>query len=789
MAAQRFPSRSLGTSTQMTSPTAALRHSEPLCPLAELPPDLPLPPPPPLSALKSQAILDRRALNSSSSSPSLPSRFEHKQQLTYPTPPVTRSASPSNDVFAVEISEILREWNCRLKRCLIDQQYERFQMIKTLIDALYKNRKQLNNVTLSPDQVASIQAEMKKTIEKGNQLLEMDVQLDAKSSNVPSDDSVNGDMLNVVDMYRLHGQAAGNHWSTSPFVAKTVDESANKRKSIANHDAGTSHLFFDLKACVASICGPGETTELFFSLYNKTMGKFVSEDFLVRLTFNGMPRDEDKIGKLCTIFADLSKRDLTSEMYLICRIIRAGRMILSDKDMNSHTGNLSAADDKIYQSFRRPFGYGVLNISDVVQGKRDMNGEDGDEQLMRIYTATNESSFPTLFENIINKSGGFETVSRAEMMCVAVRLLNGSISTLLHNDLCHLRDMPVTQRMGFPDIILPGDVRNSIYLTLNSGEFSQGRKTTAKNIEIALQVRLSDGRVLPGAIFIGSGETPADTFESVIYYHTNLPKWQETVRLDIPIERFDRGTHVFVTFRHCSSSDKGDKSDKTFAFAVLPLMRSDDTVIKDGNHMMHLFKFDKKLVTPDVYVPVLVFSAMDCVAQSVDVDGTVQAIPENALSNALLNSKLQATKEHFFVKTALCSTKLTQDVSLLNLLRWKTLPQADMRSVLKDFTFIGPLEIIKYLQDIFDALCSILQNWEASSMTGDIPDLVFSAMVFVLNIILSDRRFINFRPILEVYINKHYGKNEAIDLIWSPLLRSMLKLSRHPKDPMVRQSM
>lgn len=40
--------------------------------------------------------------------------------------------------------------------------------------------------------------------------------------------------------------------------------------------------------------------------------------------------------------------------------------------------------------------------------------------------------------------------------------------------------------MGFPEVILPGDVRNDLYLTLISGEFSKGSKSTDKNVEVTV---------------------------------------------------------------------------------------------------------------------------------------------------------------------------------------------------------------------------------------------------------------------------------------------------------------
>lgn len=44
--------------------------------------------------------------------------------------------------------------------------------------------------------------------------------------------------------------------------------------------------------------------------------------------------------------------------------------------------------------------------------------------------------------------------------------------------------------MGFPEVILPGDVRNDLYLTLISGEFSKGSKSTDKNVEVTVSEKI-----------------------------------------------------------------------------------------------------------------------------------------------------------------------------------------------------------------------------------------------------------------------------------------------------------
>lgn len=51
--------------------------------------------------------------------------------------------------------------------------------------------------------------------------------------------------------------------------------------------------------------------------------------------------------------------------------------------------------------------------------------------------------------------------------------------------------------MGFPEVILPGDVRNDLYLTLISGEFPKGNKTSDKNVEVTVAVCNEKGTAIP----------------------------------------------------------------------------------------------------------------------------------------------------------------------------------------------------------------------------------------------------------------------------------------------------
>src|SRR5690349_2850443 len=62
----------------------------------------------------------------------------------------------------------------------------------------------------------------------------------------------------------------------------------------------------------------------------------------------------------------------------------------------------------------------------------------------------------------------------------------------------------ITRKMGFPDVVLPGDVRNDLFVTLDRGEFERGGKSTAKNIEVSVLVCDSAGNIINDSLSGGA---------------------------------------------------------------------------------------------------------------------------------------------------------------------------------------------------------------------------------------------------------------------------------------------
>jgi len=566
-----------------------------------------------------------------------------------------------------------------------------------------------------------------------------------------------------------------------------------------------SHLFFQFHQTNAVFCAPGEYSEYSVALFNRVENRFVSETFIFRLNSFNQPYSEEKdFSQLRTLFVDLSHRDLNDNIYLVIKIIRVGRMIVSDKevikntDTSSSANNVAASNMSLASpstpnsgngtiSFRRPYGCCVMELGSILLNKQEIKPE----YTLRIYVPTTENNFSTMHENVINQNSiGYE--ARSSSIVISLAIFNGNAAVVIKENQALFASTAITPRHGFSDIILPGDFRNALYLTLVSGDFQQGRKASGRNICVNVRIRMNNGNFIPNCIRRGSGGENISEYESVVYYHCNQPKWQETIRIDMAAESFENA-HILFLFRYCSTKEKiTDRSDKIFGYAFLPLVRRNNTVINDSLHNIPIFRYDKKLEHPSVY---LLYQAN--VQANKEDNSITNAYAEinnnntNIFSTSTSNntnsiaeqaSHIVVLKDTLNIRTALCSTKLTQNVALLNLLHWQDASNNDpekLSTILKEFILIGELEIIKFLKDILEALFSILAC--ELNNDGKLNDLVMSGLVFTLSIVM-DKRFTNHRPFVDDYIVDDKG-GFHFSGVWENLITAFHKLLSDPVSP------
>uniref|UniRef100_A0A672S3K6 Dedicator of cytokinesis 2 n=1 Tax=Sinocyclocheilus grahami TaxID=75366 RepID=A0A672S3K6_SINGR len=341
---------------------------------------------------------------------------------------------------------------------------------------------------------------------------------------------------------------------------------------------------------------------------------------------------------------------------------------------------------------------------------------------------------------------------------VTMKALVGDI-VQIRKEYPHLvdRSTVVARKLGFPEIIMPGDIRNDIYLTLHSGDFDKYNKTTQKNVEVIMLVCDEEGK---NSICLGAGDRPVNEYRSVIYYQIKQPRWMETFKVAIPLEEMPR-IHLRFMFRHRSSQEC-----KFSSFSVSCKLISSFTHSQTDMDILHVF---------------CVFLQGD--SKRMEAVSSYLSLPsERTHSDSHKGSTLMrssssvcglsvSSRDIFTISTLVCSTKLTQNVGLLGLLKWRTRPEM-LKQNLQELKLIDGEEVVKFLQDTLDALFNIMME---HSQTDDYDILVFDALIYIIGLI-ADRKFQHFNTVLEAYIKQHFSATLAYKKLMS-VLKTYLDVS------------
>lgn len=448
--------------------------------------------PPPDQASFSRAGLPVYSASLRSSSPA-------DSRLMKPLPP--RPSLKSGDDTASgalqpiidEIASALREWHTLMFQYLARRDYKLFHVVREHIEALHLGRRQLLAQTLSDQETINMRRDCVTRLVSGNIVQGLDVIVRHPSWGGLVTVNVEGEVdprswVSAVRMYAMQASLAYlnvdyDSISPRPYTIGLTDyiptgplptpaNSAfpdlpsphSRNRSVGSLGPQPSlkppstkfyHVFLDLRAFVASPCAPGETAELFFSLYKKQGTQFVTEDFCAVLNHNGVLA-RNPASRIRTVFTDLALSDVQDPIYLVCRIVRNGALKIgsgmgsnsssdagrrgsenSPKDMGPVGWSDSApmtspppinrlADGPV--QFRRPFGCAVLELTQL--GKMAIEQVEMTplrEHQMPIFVPTNEISFSMLHQTIINNNvKEFEKSSRHVSFMSQKNLLTSS---------------------------------------------------------------------------------------------------------------------------------------------------------------------------------------------------------------------------------------------------------------------------------------------------------------------------------------------------------------------------
>uniref|UniRef100_A0A673CA45 Dedicator of cytokinesis 5 n=1 Tax=Sphaeramia orbicularis TaxID=375764 RepID=A0A673CA45_9TELE len=659
---------------------------------------------------------------------------------------------PADLPLVQELGATLREWAQIWHKLYVANKTTLFRNVQQMAYSLIEYRSQIVSGTLPKDDLVELKKKVTAKIDYGNRILGLDLVVRDEAGN-----TLDPDRTSTVSLFRAH-ETASRSVDDRIQEEKTRLQNLEMRRQTLFSTVHTYSLLMNLKNFVYCF---QHSLFLVFLYFPCSHLNSCSENFLVRWDSMGMPKEIEKLNNLPALFTDLSSSDLMRQrLFLVCQIIRVGSMEL--KEGKKHTGGL-----------RRPFGVAVMDITDIAHGKTD----DEDKQhfipfqqqlimspLIPSRVIGENEPLTAVFNKVIATR---EVNHKGQGLFVTLKLLPGDLAQV-RKDYPHFvdRSTAIVRKMGFPEIILPGNVRNDIYVTLLQGEFDRGKKKTPKNVEVILSVHDDEGNPMEKAIFPGAGYDGITEYKSVIYYQVKQPCWNETVKVTIPIEDVCR-CHLRVTFRHRSSQDSRDKSEKPFGMAFVRLMRGDGTTLKDGRHELIVYKVDvKKAEDAKVYL------TLPATWAEVEEKEKQTGKPFHH------SGVIPVTKDSFQIATLTCSTKLTQNVDLLGLLNWRSKPE-DLDQILQRLMEVEGGEIVKFLQDTLDALFNIMME---TSEKDTYDTLVFNALVFIITLI-GDIKFQHFNPVLETYINKHFSAT----LAYMKLTRVLNYYVGHADEPVLTE--
>ncbi|XP_063907750.1 dedicator of cytokinesis protein 1 isoform X2 [Zophobas morio] len=651
-----------------------------------------------------------------------PKNYVHVKPCTVDHSGPTPTFNFKEPSIAQEITSVLKEWGIHWKNLYVNHNKD-FEQIKNRIYDLLTHRSKIVSGTLPVDELKRVTKQATEEIDVGNKTLGLDLIVRDKNGNL-----IEPEKTSTLQLYYLHKNA------TERMSRSDKNESKGSQPKTAIQQY--SNIF--IVAVKNFTCKMTEDAELLMTLYDGKEYKPIAENYVVRWSKDGLMCDLDQMYNLRVMFTDLGKRDLEREkIYLVCYVVRVGAMEI--KELDHRRSSVSVTTKKgTTEGMRRPFGVAAMEITQFMNGERE---SDLEQEFAVPFVNCDKDNLEQTLKKIMNKDFA-KTEHKNQALFVGMKLLRGDLKQVREeNPHLVLGNLSIARKMGFPEVILPGDVRNDLYLTLIKGEFSKGNKTCDKNVEVVVRVCNEKGEAIPGVIALGSGIVPLDEYKSMIYYHEDKPHWYETFKVAIPIEEF-KTSHLKFTFKHRSSNEAKDKNEKPFAMSYVKLMQENGTTLRDARHHLVVYKVDYKKFDEK---SLDYFKLLSIASETKDTGPKTQV------------AGLTPSKDVFIISSNICSTKLTQNVDLLGLLNWQT-DRDNLKTCLRALLHVDGEEVVKFLQDILDSLFNILMSY---SDTDTYDLLVFDCLLHIISLVSNDWKYQHFEPVLDLYIKESFSATLA----------------------------
>eukprot|EP00095_Tigriopus_kingsejongensis_P007920 maker-scaffold1210_size55525-snap-gene-0.17 protein:Tk07920 transcript:maker-scaffold1210_size55525-snap-gene-0.17-mRNA-1 annotation:"dedicator of cytokinesis protein 1 isoform x3" len=422
--------------------------------------------------------------------------------------------------LVLETATVLREWNLILREKFLDHEMGEVKLIQDIMREVMNMRSSLIQSPFTKEETKEIQQKITTKIDFLNHRLDLDLIVRDPTGNALEPNSVA-----FVQLYRNHLRSAeriGNLMQTKP-----------------GDDVEAAACFKILMTLNSFTCPkvPAEV-DLLFSVFEMTDGKIpraLCENFVVRKYSRasaGASKEASRPQRV--LFADISKNDIANkQLFLVCNVVQEGNY--NSKSIYDHPKSHKTVRPAKDVNFRKPVGVAVVEITKLFSFKQGKNTES--LQMSAPFLASNDNeSFDTVFRKLF-----FDGKLSEE------NGLNISFNISL-DDISRPQDISIAQghlalsrKIGLPEVILPSDFRNDLFLNISSGDFSRLDKRSDRNVEVLVEIVDENGEIVKGAISsgatLGLNQMVEDYFTTVVLYHEGKPRWNEIIKISIPSQQ------------------------------------------------------------------------------------------------------------------------------------------------------------------------------------------------------------------------------------------------------------
>ncbi|KAH7392512.1 hypothetical protein BKA66DRAFT_607037 [Pyrenochaeta sp. MPI-SDFR-AT-0127] len=433
----------------------------------------------------------------------------------------------------------------------------------------------------------------------------------------------------------------------------------------------------------------------------------------------------------------------------------ANRSQMSDTRPESATTR-TRAQSRDQKTLKRAVAVGVIRVNQLMQSQSET------DQVVTMWSTAaaldeiseDDGGWDSLLPSIYpSASGKYKRNAPISQLTVHLKaFVHPDAESLIEKTPTLLHNIKQARKIGFSGA--PTKPRSDIYLTLvepflpknaflahpKTGTVPLVQSSPMSNLQLTIEVRKSSGERIEGCIYPSTNSAGHTAWRTTAVERGE--GWNSTIRLAIDPQDVP-GSHLVMSV--------ADAPGFPFALCWMPLW-SRDAFARDGDHALTLYRYDE-------YTSGMIAGK-----------GAYLGLPWSAKKK---DEHVMGPMAAVHVKTFLCSTRYSQDPTILGLIKWQEQPPGELVGLLRRFNFVPEIEIVKLLHEVFDALFAIQSHYAGSD---EYEDLVFNAIVIVLGMV-HDRRF-NLEPLVDQYARTKVFHS----LVTSCLMQSYGRLLARPTE-------